>query len=279
MATCAQCESTISPTEGFCGNCGAAVAEPPGTTARFSAPTAGTAPAWGTAAQTGDVPYESAPYASADSVAPGSVPVPFNLAHGEVMKSIFPLIRLRRPLGSTHGSLYVTDSRVVYRAEAKNIVNRSLVSYEVQISDITGFLFSQQLGVSPVAALVAALIGLGLLIAHQLLLLILFALLVGLWVYVSFRSSDLAFTILERNVASKDGLSLGKVSAAGRGNLFNSMWRLMTWPLVNLLSLFGFLDAQDAYAKASASESRQMFDAIGGLILDLQSRGALGELE
>jgi hypothetical protein len=279
LTACARCGSTLSATAEFCGNCGAAVNGKAATSGRFSVPDPELAPNRGATDQTGGFGYESSSSQSAGAVDLGSVPVPFTLAHGEVMKSVFPLIRLRRPLGSTHGSLYVTDSRVVYRAEAKNVVNRSLVSYEVQISDITGFLFSQQLGVSPIAAAAAAVIMLGLLVVGQILLLILFAVLVALWVFVSFRSSDLAFTILERNVAAKDGLSLGKVSAAGRGNLLNSMWRLLTWPLLNIMSQIGFLDAQDAYAKASASESRQMFDTIGGLILDLQSRGALGEAE
>ncbi len=66
------------------------------------------------------------------------VQYPFRLLGDEVVLGEFPVARATRPLGKLASYLFVTDSRIVYAAEAKTVGSSSRVQIEYHIQKIDG---------------------------------------------------------------------------------------------------------------------------------------------
>lgn len=75
--------------------------------------------------------------ASASSPAPETT-YPFRLLADETVLGTYPIAKKRRPLGSLVSYLFVTDSRVIYSAEAKTFSSSSTHSKEFQMPIIHG---------------------------------------------------------------------------------------------------------------------------------------------
>lgn len=92
---------------------------------------------------------------------------PFRLLTDEEMLGVFPIARAERPFGRLASFLFVTDSRLVYSAEAKTISSASIHNKEFHIHKIDGIEVGRHSGYDAlglVALLGSALNFLGLLI-------------------------------------------------------------------------------------------------------------------
>ncbi|GAB3131985.1 hypothetical protein [Marisediminicola antarctica] len=80
-------------------------------------------------------------FAAADGSATPVVPessYPFRLLSDETVLGMYPITRKRRPLGKLASFLFVTDSRVIYSAEAKSLASSSIHTKEYQVPHIHG---------------------------------------------------------------------------------------------------------------------------------------------
>lgn len=219
------------------------------------------------------------------------------LAHGEVVMREYPVIRMRRPLGRLDGHIVITDARVIYRAHAKNLLGESHAAREVQISKVTGAGVSTQRGISPMSAITAA--GVWGLMSFLFLILILwsdegsvsvtftffwllFSAMILLGVLARIRNSFVMFNVFSSDTASSPVALTGYVGssvsatgaiAATRGGA--GLLMALGTPILAIASWLGIQEAADAANSANAEDTRAMFNEIGALILDIQSRGVL----
>ncbi|MFE6735702.1 hypothetical protein [Microbacterium sp. NPDC057650] len=68
----------------------------------------------------------------------GSMQYPFRLLPNETVVGTFPLAGVQRPMGRLASYLFVTDSRLVYAAEAKTLSSSSTHAKEFRIDKIEG---------------------------------------------------------------------------------------------------------------------------------------------
>ena len=197
--------------------------------------------------------------------------IPFRLLESEVVKAVYPLTRVQRRAGTLVAHLFVTDARVVYRAEAKNRFNASTVSQEIQLGDICGFSVTRRTGL-PLMGAVAA-VALALSAIPMLLSVVLIPLLIiGILVIFAFkRFSEFTFVIQARQM----GAAPIVLSNSGLSGWLADMVSFATYPFKWILARFGILDAAEAFGPPTP-EARQMFEEIGALVMDLQGRGVLG---
>ncbi|MBF4619174.1 hypothetical protein ITJ44_13935 [Clavibacter sp. VKM Ac-2873] len=82
---------------------------------------------------------------------------PFRLLPDETVLATYPVARRTRPLGRLVSYLFVTDSRVIYSAEAKTVSSSSTYSREYKIDKVDGIEVSRDTGYDALG--VAALAG------------------------------------------------------------------------------------------------------------------------
>lgn len=310
MTRCTACQAEIGAGERFCGECGASA---PGVDARPFAPSAREngdvikpasagagpvalakedlspdTPARGFTPPVAFPQPDASPATSA--AAPSSPPGPepkdgyagridgLRLAYGEVVKGVFDLTRVARPLGTLTGQVVVTDARVIYRAEAKTIFSRSMASQEIALADVNGMSVATFRGLSPLG-----LVGMGFL---GLLAIIFFLIGWGFWVIVCVAlfvitalvsvSTELVFMInAKQSETSPIAVQSGIRRAAS--NPIAVAFRAAASPFVRILGLLGVVDAGTAVTTAGFDEVSTMYADIGALVLDLQTRGHLAD--
>ncbi|MGD0377067.1 MAG: hypothetical protein ABSB01_21100 [Streptosporangiaceae bacterium] len=211
-------------------------------------------------------------------VAPGTFPdAPIRLGDGEVIYRRYRVSQLRtRKQGE--GTLYITDSRVVFfaRAKGRGTQRPSMLVQQTRLADVSGL-----------AAYVTRRISLLLLAATTW-----FALLT----LVSLRYGTAGTTIVLLILTAACGAAL-VIRGAKRGTvgvtihakgtqaspiefgqwgqprgLFNSFLIAISRPL---LSLFGVFTALDVLTAFPGPDSEQLITELGALILDLQTRGSM----
>lgn len=113
---------------------------------------------------TPDPPHSTAPHGDTSAPARPESPAdspsgqyPFRLLPDEVVVGTFPLARAERPLGKLASFLFVTDSRLVYSAEAKTISSSSTHSKEFRIDKVDGIEVGRHTGFDSLG--VVALVG------------------------------------------------------------------------------------------------------------------------
>jgi hypothetical protein len=94
----------------------------------------------------------SAGNTSTNSQPTGETSYPFRLLRDEVVLGTFPIARKTRPFGKLVSFIFVTDSRVVYSAEAKSVLSSSTQMKEYQVSTIKGFEVGRHRGFDAVSA-------------------------------------------------------------------------------------------------------------------------------
>ena len=265
---CTNCGTALTVGAASCGACGGAVAE-------IAAVAVGThGAALGAAASAG---FQGGNPAQAVALPAMRQPtqdgVPFRLAHGEVVKATYPLTRTRGIAGRLNAQLFVTDARIVYRAEASNWFNKSTISQEVQLADVSGVEFGSRRGLTPAGIVGAA--ALALLAVPMLASLILIPVLViaALVIFALMRSTAMTLAIHSRQANDTPPISL---TNGGGHSPVAQLFLALTSPISRALGLLGILDASVAQAGASTPEAQAMFAEIGALILDLQGRGVFG---
>lgn len=220
---------------------------------------------------------------------------PFRLLRDEKVLAMYPVARVRRPLGQLASYLFVTDSRLVYSAEAKTIVSTSAFTNEYHIDTIKGLSVGRHKGLSGLGA--AALFGS---IANFLFLIIItgilasidgagpFAVLTGVLAFgalivgainaLVFRSTTSSISVfgpeketavsaqLENDLIPKSLITLGLFAVFGPlAGIANIIHRIAM--------AFGLLTAGDAPNYSDINNADRISYEAGALIHDIQARG------
>lgn len=200
-----------------------------------------------------------------------------SLAHGEVVKREVTLTTAKGPLGKTWSRLIVTDSRVLFLAEAKNKLGSSRVLSELQISDVGNISHYVNRGLSSFAMVIAA----------SLALISLFSLfanpvtgLIGLIITATIlifgqKSRAITFQIVSKSQGNP-AITLAHETGGPLRSLISQSLRFLLFPVYKLLPKLGVIDASAAAAIRSTDEAEELFLELGALVLDLQNRGTLG---
>jgi hypothetical protein len=227
---------------------------------------------------------------------------PFRLLGDEKVLGTFPIARRRRPLGKLASYLFVTDSRVIYSAEAKTITSSSTHLKEYQVQTVTGVEVARHRGLNALgaaAALGAVLNFIGLIIATGL---------IAAWTSSSYSYSNpfaglsvlfgilaAASLIVGTVVVAVLGRPTASITIVGPGQQHNIAQEqdlpklfvvillfLIFGPLISLAVLvwvilreLGIFGAGDAQLFANTKNVDQISYEVGALILDVQARGKL----
>lgn len=219
------------------------------------------------------------------------------LAHGEVVKRVYELGRIERMWGWVQGTLIITDTRVLYRAEAQNRLNRSTLNREIHLKDVRGVGLATRRGMSAAGlgawllggflSFVAVLLVGGALSAASsvsyygassgvsgwLVILLLVWVAATITVFVIRRRASVVVLSVFSNDIQGSPISVTGVVGSGGGHGFLA---LLAGPLILLLERLGIIEAGAAAEAAEIESVRQVYGELGAVILDLQSRGTLG---
>ena len=251
----------------------------------------------------------AAPQSDATGATAPATVYPFRLLADETVLGTFPITKKRRPLGKLASYLFVTDSRVIYAAEAKTFASSSIHIKEYQVPTVKGIEVGRHTGLDALG--VAAAIGVILNFLGTLILAIIVGIagssasnsynsfsgvssnfgalgfLFGFSAVASLVVGAVLVFILRRS--SADLSVVGPNSPQQLAKNFDIAKLLITillflifgvfagflvlvWAVLRELGVFKATDAQ-LYAD-SASVDRIAFEA-GALILDVQARGKL----
>lgn len=239
---------------------------------------------------------------TAESSAPANQPAaqedgprakyPFRLLKDETVLGTFPVARTSRPLGKVASFLFVTDSRVLYSAEAKSLGSSSTHLKEYQVQTVTGVEIGRNRGLS--ATGLAA--GIGALLNFIILLVLSslasdsyefesFAVFFGILAFSSLVIGAVAMLILSgaRTEINLVGTGESKNLASGQdlaGLIVSFLLLLIFGPLVGvagiiwaLLRELGMFKATDAELYVDSKNVDYVSYEVGALILDVQARG------
>lgn len=316
MSTCRQCGNPLTPDLRFCTRCGAPVStEPPRQVLSTPIPppppppsssfAPGSGSSSGSSYARGPVSPPTTSYVSSvppavSAPAPTFDPSSLRLAHGEVIKKVFDIGGRSRGMGWLAGHVIVTDSRIIYRAEAKHRLGSSRTSREMHLSDVNGLALVTRRGLTPLS-LLTLIIGtlimlaiapvIGNLLSYLAMMsgsytssaagawtfLLMLATLgvAGAAFWVRWKSTQVVFAIFARSMDSSPISLSGSFGDQKPGTLAIGV-AILGSPLLGLLRHLGMMDASEANDDASPETVQAMYDELGAMILDLQSRGVLG---
>ncbi len=306
---CRNCRAQVPETSRFCTECGTPTSfRPPSVQdapigQQQQGPPAGgparpTPPSWSTSTNYGSTSRQQ-PVSGIGVVPPVDDPGMngIALAHGEVVKRVYELGRIQRMWGWVQGTLIVTDTRVLYRAEAHNKLNRSTLNKEIHLKDVRGVGLTTRRGMSA-AGLGAWLLG-GFLsffvvlffsgalsmassfnsyggdsgTSFWLFLLILLWAAACITIFIIRRKASVVVLSIFSSDIEGSPISVTGVVGNSGGHGFLAM---LAGPLILLLERLGIIEAGAAAESAEIESVRQVYGELGAVILDLQSRGALG---
>lgn len=227
---------------------------------------------------------------------------PFRLLHDETVLGAFPVARRRRPLGKIASYLFVTDSRVIYSAEAKSMTSSSTHLKEYQVQTVTGVEVDRHRGLDPLGA--AAALGAGLNFIGLVIIASLFGAssqssygyyssspFAGLGVFfgilapASLIVGIVVVAVLARPTAGIGIVGPGQKHAIARDHDLLKIFIVILLfvifgPLISLavviwvvLRELGIFRAEDAQLFADSNSVDRIAYEIGALILDVQARG------
>jgi hypothetical protein len=275
--TCGNCGGALSPSDAFCGSCGAPAAESvapvtalPGVArpdpaqpaeVRVSLPAAIPAGAAGSAAP----PVRRA--------LPGS---PVLMGADEVLWRRYEAVRLRSRRRGT-GTLYVTDTRIVFYAWAKGRGSQrdSSIIRQVRMADITGFRAYVTRRLNYFLLTLAAffvLSTLGSLVSFFI---------PGVLLFGLFAAISILLLLSEWGRRGNAGVSIrargNEVSAVDFGGLAqrNALMALFTILIFPLVLILRSSTAFDVEGGRPGDNSDLIIAELGALLMDLQTRGSL----
>lgn len=205
----------------------------------------------------------------------------FRLAHGEQVLKAYDVVTLRTGLFKRqrgHGTLYVTDARVIFYAQIypRGTQKASWVFQQTKLEDISGLsaLVSRRISLGMVvltlACAFAALITLfTLLLPLTFLFAVLTVFLLMALIRDASRRGDVGVVIKSRENGNSP-ISFGH-DPHQRGFL-DQLGRLLIFPIALFLRSYS---AWDVVAGDPADHATQLLHELGALIIDLQTRGTM----
>jgi hypothetical protein len=229
------------------------------------------------------------------SVAAGSPSYPFRLLRDETVLGTYPIAAKSRPFGKLVSYLFVTDSRVIYSAEAKSLVASSIHTKEYQVPTITGIEVGRHRGLDALGITAAAgviLNFLGLIIIAGVVAVAAdgdqgYGWGVALFALLSLVIGSAAVAILRRPTARlkvvgptepqtlASHVDIVKMLLVAFSFLIFGLFLaviLIIWAVVRELGAF---TADDAQLYADPDNIDRIAHEVGALILDVQARGKL----
>lgn len=286
MKTCPYCGEQNDSRHGFCTSCGQSMSAP-------------------------SQAFGDSTHASGSAIWPRrtedepQTPFAITLAHGEVIKRVFEITRVHRPFGWLYGHLVVTDSRVIYRARSKNWLNQSMNNLEIQVADVSGITLAARRGITLLNVFTIAfgtMIALTIVGGFQavstlfrtastlygrtadtpdtsgwsVFLSLLILLVAVMFFIVRAKSAEVVLVIAARDVTASPIAFSGSVGRGGFG-LYRAFVNFLVSPLLAFGWALGIRDAFDVSDAAMIPATERLYEEFGALILDLQSRGVLGD--
>ncbi|WP_414172032.1 hypothetical protein [Clavibacter tessellarius] len=221
---------------------------------------------------------------------------PFRLLPDETVLGTYPVARRTRPLGRLVSYLFVTDSRVIYSAEAKTVSSSSTYSREYKIDKVDGIEVGRDTGYDALGVAALAATALNLLFSFLAWLVLAsadssslagFAWLYGVGTFLALVLGVIAFFVLRSRAAVLSVvtgsqrqeitarhdvakllfvlvlfLALGPIAVLGA-----ALWVLAREP--------GIVSASDAGLYIRPDDLDHLAYEAGALILDAQARGKL----
>jgi hypothetical protein len=261
---CPNCSHTNPETHGFCENCGAPLEAHPVPIAKLQ----------GQRGSAATLTKASGP--GIRTVIPGT---PVILGDGEKVWREYPVTQLRtREQGL--GTLYVTDSRVIFlaRTKGRGTQRDSALIQETQVDKITGLSAYVSNRVSLFWLLASFYFGLSSLISlfvRSKVAFIVFAILCGgaIWILIH-RASKLRGVGVRIHSGSSNTSPIG-FGDFGEGRGF--IGRVLSQVLGPVVPFFQMKSAFDVLIGRPTADADRVISELGALIIDLQSKGSLAE--
>ena len=291
---CPSCGRQQDPSNKFCESCGAVIApaeEPVSVDSMFvqTSPTdTGTGGGSHTsysgypgAAHTAERPVVSSPLLPPPGPVATPRPLNFRLAYGEQILKAYDAVVLRPGLFKRqrgHGTLYVTDARVVFYAQVypRGTQKASAVFQQTKLEDISGLSanVSRRLSLGLVVLTLAfGIATLGTLLTLLLPLTVLFGIITALLIMALVRDArrrgDVGVAINSREIGVSP-IVFGH-DPQERGFL-DTMGRLLILPIAIFLRSY---TAFDVMAGDPGDDANDLLHELGALIIDLQTRGTM----
>jgi hypothetical protein len=255
---CSSCGHENPPSNAFCERCGADL--------RF------------TDVETSGVAYPAVP--EERLVGPTSIPgTSIALGDGETVWRTYPVTQLRtREQGQ--GTLFVTDSRVIFLARARGGGTRrgSALVQETKLEHITGLSAYVSRSASMfwiVLATAFALFTIVGLLFDRWGAAIFYGILTAGAIALLVRSAAKRGTVgvrIQSGSTQASPIGFGAFGEEVRGGFLRSMFRAIS---ARLLSLFGIYTAFDVLMGFPTPDAERVISELGALIIDLQSKGSL----
>lgn len=215
--------------------------------------------------------------------APGGVAdqraLPFRLAHGERLLKNYDVVTLRPGLFKRqrgHGTLFVTDARVVFYAQVypRGTQKASSIFQQTKLEDISGLSahVSRRISLGLVVLILAC--GIATLVTLFVPpLAFLFAILTVVFIIVlvrdASRGGDVGVVI---NSRENDNSPIGFGHNPRQRGFLDTLGRLIIFPVALFLRSYS---AWDVVAGDPADDAETLLHELGALIIDLQTRGTM----
>jgi hypothetical protein len=213
--------------------------------------------------------------------AAAQIALSFRLAHGEQILKAYDVVVLRPGLFKRqrgHGTLYVTDARVVFYAQVypRGTQKESSVFQQTKLEDISGLaanvsrrlslglaVLTLAFGIATIATLLTLLLPLTILFA------IVTAILVFALIRDANRSGDVGVAINSRELGNSTIIFGHQPRERGR---LDTLGRLLIFPIAIFLRTYSAFDVMAGDPGEGASA---LLHELGALIIDLQTRGTM----
>jgi hypothetical protein len=206
--------------------------------------------------------------------------LPFRLAHGEQVLKNYDVVALRPGLFKRqrgHGTLFVTDARVVFYAQVypRGTQKASSIFQQTKLEDISGLSahVSRRISLGLVVLILACGIVTLVTLFSLFPLALLFAILTAVFVIVLIRDAsrggDVGVIISSRE---NDNSPIGFGHSPRQRGFLDKLGRMLIFPVALFLRSYS---AWDVVAGDPADGAEALLHELGALIIDLQTRGTM----
>ncbi len=212
------------------------------------------------------VPSGTAPIRPKVSTIPGTN---IALSEGETLWRTYPILHFRPFRRSAHGTLFVTDSRIVLRADSRKLTGRTSLLEEVNLESVTGFgsYIDRGLGIlGTLVLIIATIVGFLQLVNGNKPSGIIILFLVALVVIASYYYGRLGLQIY---------CSQATPGPVAFGRFGTSRFQGLLGPLSIIGGIIGGVQASDVLYCFPETNADDIVAELGALVFDLNRKGTL----